>query len=555
MKKTLLFVLCMFLFSVFTGFNFVEKAEASGSTLHVGTGQTYSIIQDAVDNASSGDTIYVHSGTYYENVVIDKSITIQGENKDNTIIYGEEDKECIKVAVDDVTITNVMIKNNQQTSDESGIWLLEVNNCQIKNTIISSDFKTSWDGVVLHSCSNSLIDSNLIYNCRYGVYMDQSTSDLISNNDINENTGGICLNLGGSNTITSNSIHNNNLYAIHFGDSNGNTVVNNEISDSTYDGLSLSISTDNLLYNNNFIGNGRWNANDRGDNIWYDESLGEGNNWDDYTGTDNNGDGIGDIPYDIHGGDNQDLYPLMPVGSASNNAPDAPMSPSPSDDAAGVALRPTISAYINDADGDTLTVSFYEQSGTLIGNASVVGSGTASVVWSGANQHSTVYSWYVVADDENDSAQSSIWSFTTKGNTNIPPDKPQLLNPINNAKDQSMNVTLKIYVEDDDNDNLNITFYNYDNNKSIDTTTISGSGNAIVIWTNLNGNTKYSWYAKVSDDNVEVSSDIFSFTTKSNNNQGDNNDLNNNNDTPGFTTLLLITAIVLFIFWKKRNKT
>ena len=46
-------------------------------------------IQDLIDNASSGDTIYIPSGIYYESIVIDKSITLVGEDKNTTIIDAE----------------------------------------------------------------------------------------------------------------------------------------------------------------------------------------------------------------------------------------------------------------------------------------------------------------------------------------------------------------------------------------------------------------------------------------------------------------------------------
>jgi parallel beta-helix repeat protein len=50
------------------------------ATLHVGSGQTYSTIQSAVNAASAGDTIIVHAGTYNEQVIINKDLTLQGDS-------------------------------------------------------------------------------------------------------------------------------------------------------------------------------------------------------------------------------------------------------------------------------------------------------------------------------------------------------------------------------------------------------------------------------------------------------------------------------------------
>jgi len=55
---------------------------ASAAELHVGSGQTFSTIQSAVDAASEGDTIIVHAGSYTENVNINKRLTLQGEGAD-----------------------------------------------------------------------------------------------------------------------------------------------------------------------------------------------------------------------------------------------------------------------------------------------------------------------------------------------------------------------------------------------------------------------------------------------------------------------------------------
>ena len=54
-------------------------------------------IQYAIDNASSGDNIFVFSGTYYENIVIDKSVTIEGEDWLTTVIDGNKKRDVVYV--------------------------------------------------------------------------------------------------------------------------------------------------------------------------------------------------------------------------------------------------------------------------------------------------------------------------------------------------------------------------------------------------------------------------------------------------------------------------
>jgi hypothetical protein len=62
-------------------------AAAGGHTLAVGPGERYETIQDAVDDAASGDTIEIAPGTYTEAVCIEgKGLTIVGSGRDETII-------------------------------------------------------------------------------------------------------------------------------------------------------------------------------------------------------------------------------------------------------------------------------------------------------------------------------------------------------------------------------------------------------------------------------------------------------------------------------------
>ncbi|MDY6965908.1 MAG: NosD domain-containing protein, partial [Halobacteriota archaeon] len=62
--------------SMFVGV--VPVAAATTWTVDDSGGADFTKIQDAVNAASAGDTIIVYSGTYYENVIVDKQLTLRG---------------------------------------------------------------------------------------------------------------------------------------------------------------------------------------------------------------------------------------------------------------------------------------------------------------------------------------------------------------------------------------------------------------------------------------------------------------------------------------------
>ncbi len=83
-------VICSFVFFLLTSMVTISEESdggfsgCKGITLYVGgTGAgNYSTIQSAIDAASSGDTVFVYNGIYYENVVLNKDdINLIGENK------------------------------------------------------------------------------------------------------------------------------------------------------------------------------------------------------------------------------------------------------------------------------------------------------------------------------------------------------------------------------------------------------------------------------------------------------------------------------------------
>jgi hypothetical protein len=129
------------------------------------------------------------------------------------------------------------------------------------------------------------------------------------------------------------------------------------------------------------------------------------------------------------GGIHGDIVSTIQTG---NTPPDQPFNPIPADGATEVNLNPTLSVMVTDPNTDTMTVSFYDASDqSLIGMDSDVESGErAYIIWNGLSG-GTTYSWYAIADDGEDSTQSSTWMFTTVGGVNQPPVKPTIIGKLN----------------------------------------------------------------------------------------------------------------------------
>lgn len=276
-----------------------------------GTGEgNYTKIQDAIDNATSGDTVFVYSGIYYEAVDVNKdSISLIGENKNSTIIEGNNtppDGIEIKENCDYNTISGFTIRNFRH----SGIHIHS---------------ETAWSSA---TCNYNTISDCIIYNC--GIdhaalliqaerWTCQANYNTIINCEVyNCSTVGLYIWGGGENNEAIynqyiNCSSHDNLFGVVFGE---NSLVNNNILsgcniyNNTNFGVYIYPCSDNILYHNNIINNNQ-NTYDSGTNTWYNSTIQEGNYYDDYTGEDNNGDGIGDTPYNISGGSNQDLYPFM----------------------------------------------------------------------------------------------------------------------------------------------------------------------------------------------------------------------------------------------------
>ncbi len=241
----------------------------------------FSSIQEALDAASSGDTLYVYNGTYYEHLYITKdNLTIVGENANGTIIDGGGDP----VAVVDVYSNNVKISGFTIQNGFDGIYLLESNGTILReNTLRYNNYGITLDS----SNSNIIADNTIVLNTNFGIDLYSSAGNTVSGNIISDDDSGIGLSEG----------------------STGNIIFGNTISYNGYVGFDVWASVDNVIYHNNLIQNTQ-QVYSSGANVW-DNGV-EGNYWSNYAGVDisGGGDGIGDDPHFIDQFNN-DSFPLM----------------------------------------------------------------------------------------------------------------------------------------------------------------------------------------------------------------------------------------------------
>ena len=193
----------------------------------------YSTIQEALDISNDGDTIFVYSKNtpYYENIVIEKTLILLGENKVTTIIDGVQTGSVIKNLADSVLISGFTIQNSAMNRSE-------------------------YSGIESHG-SNSYYVGNILLNNKVGVHILNGDSNTIAYNFISgSQTESICIH------TSYNVAHRNNIE----GNAHGIWLQKD--------------ATVNEIKQNNFKDNEVYNAavNKARKNLW-DENY-----WDDWIG-------------------------------------------------------------------------------------------------------------------------------------------------------------------------------------------------------------------------------------------------------------------------------
>jgi parallel beta-helix repeat protein len=316
---------------------------ASAATLTVGAGGQFKTIQQAVDAAKPGDTVLVAPGTYTENVVVSKPLTITGNA---TVNAADSSKDVFLITSPGVHIDGLTISGG-----ETGVNVAGVASCAITNITEHGNVFA----VYLANATNSVVSNNNLANNHYGVYCDYATSTTIANNVATGEAGGgnaatysdgIYLYYSDSNNVTQNNLNANHVYGISLFHSSGNDISNNTIQANDDIGVRLGEAADNNTLSFNTIGGssqlGILILNAQGNRIYLNNFVNQtvatsdasaailnspeklaytygginrtgymSNYYSDYKGNDSNGTGIGSTP-SAYG----DKYPLVqPVAS------------------------------------------------------------------------------------------------------------------------------------------------------------------------------------------------------------------------------------------------
>ena len=268
--------------------NIYQISESEGIYLFVGGSgpNNYTKIQDAIDNADI-DTVFVYndSSPYFENLIVNKSIYLIGEDRESTVIDGNKISSVVNISADGVIVTGFKIQNSgnnilgsagiQISSNYNAIFYniicyngegIEIRDSE-SNTIMFNKIK--WndnDGIFVSGLNNTIFENKILSNNHFGIFLYNSNYNTISNNLIEKNGfwgetvwggGGIDLDNSSYNIISENNLSRNCLFSVYlvyyskFNIIEGNTMSQHSMSV----GIELQEFCDNTYVSGNTITN------------------------------------------------------------------------------------------------------------------------------------------------------------------------------------------------------------------------------------------------------------------------------------------------------------
>lgn len=277
------FVLCLLVLLssiLYVKFNSVaERSSNGGGSVHnITSGQNYTSIQEAIDNANYEDVIVVDAGTYNEDVKVTQTVSLIGKDRYNTIINGSGGYHVIDVCRSGSKVTNFTIQNNNKFSF-SGVFVRDygsnvsyniIRNCSngvsldtnsINNYVVDNEIWNCTTGVrAYYTYVNYIIGNNISFCSSEAVLAEGSWDVVIQRNTISNSYRGIYLVYLSQRTIISDNNITNCRGGIGLEPSYLNNITNNRIVSCEFSGIYLgsylgSGSSGNVLSGNIMMDN------------------------------------------------------------------------------------------------------------------------------------------------------------------------------------------------------------------------------------------------------------------------------------------------------------
>ncbi len=237
----------------------------------------FSNIQDAITNANSGDTVFIRNGIYAGGIIVDKAISLTGEDMRNTIINGGIVMKGISAKTSSGSIDTTIVVSSKAADQQA------VNNLFSKSNVYECNFIPPKITVLLINSSDVTIsgltvkggDNGIVaYGDRIKITSTKSGMHLIGSHEtVTDNTGGVncagsfnlvarnnvtAINIDGSSNVVSNNYVSGNIASgggwLVQVKGNSNTISNNTVISGQI-GIHIENGSDNLVTGNCVEGN------------------------------------------------------------------------------------------------------------------------------------------------------------------------------------------------------------------------------------------------------------------------------------------------------------
>jgi len=159
-----------------------NAAQMNGNqVLNRNTSMSYSRIQEAIDAPETldGHEIFVASGTYYEHVTINKSLSLVGQDPSTTIIDGNGTGKVVYVTADNSEVSHFTLRNGT-----FGLWIDHAQNSKIIGNILQYGSY----GIRLYYSNNSEVTGNYVLGYTFfGFELKYSGNATLRNNSLADN--------------------------------------------------------------------------------------------------------------------------------------------------------------------------------------------------------------------------------------------------------------------------------------------------------------------------------------------------------------------------------